>query len=87
MNTTSSSSLKKRISAISANDQWEINPLTGMSKAEEGRAYKMYGEQLALMAKILEQKKNGNGNGNGNEKKNGNGNGNGNENGNENGKI
>ena len=52
------SSLKTRISSISSNDQWEINPLTGMSRAQEGRAYKAYGEQLASQAALLTNKGN-----------------------------
>jgi hypothetical protein len=47
---TKTSSLKSKISSISSNDQWEINSLTGMSRAEEGRAYKAYGERLAAAA-------------------------------------
>ena len=35
------SSLKTKISSISSNDQWEINPLTGMSRAQEGGLTKL----------------------------------------------
>lgn len=50
-NPTKPSSLKNRFGKVSQNDQFEVNPESGMSSAEKGAAYKEWGRQLAEQSK------------------------------------
>lgn len=54
-NPGSPSSLKKRFDRVSQNDQFEVNPESGMSSAEKGAAYKEWGRQLADKSAVKAQ--------------------------------
>jgi hypothetical protein len=50
-NPTNTSSLRRKFEGVPKNDQYEVDPESGMSSAEKGAAYKEWGRQLAEQSK------------------------------------